>query len=184
MINKTTVVLIIVSVIILGVYLINFTFKEDAQEIEEIVHSLNHPMIQVAHIEYLDKDKAIVFFERGPTDDRFFVTGVFRKGFWGWEHLGGQASPINMDHKLDLSFSGFSTNFSGYPEVVSGKIIDSEIDEVRVVTRAGNESEATIIEYDKNEKCWFLIGSNEEELLELTVTGLSSDGEVIERVTR
>ena len=52
-----------------------------------------------------------------------------------------------------------------------------------IKTNGGNEYKAKLIEYNNDEKFWFLV-TNREDLIGSTITGLSSDGKIIEQITQ
>jgi hypothetical protein len=76
-------IILSISVILLGVYFINVALKDDAQEIEKVVNSLNQPMTKIAHIEFLDNNKAVAFYEWGHSEQIYFGEPTIKKGLFG-----------------------------------------------------------------------------------------------------
>lgn len=174
--------LMIIGIVFLGGYFLNINLKDDSKEIERIVHSINEPLLSIAHVEFLDKNHAIVFYESTPTGEVFFGSAIFKKGILGWESLGSFSSQIPKDKKLDWGFSNVKQDgFGDYTDLIRGKILVPEIETVKIVTNEGNEYEAKIIEYNNSERFWFLI-SKGEELLGATILGISKDGKIIEEL--
>ncbi|WP_078546782.1 hypothetical protein [Litchfieldia alkalitelluris] len=180
--NKIKLGLVIGAVLLVTLF-INIAYKDDAKEINKIVNSLNQPMTNIVHIEFLDNKKAIAFYEWGPTDQVYFGEATLKKGLFGWEFLSGATGQVSMEHKLDWGFSNLAMDFSNYTDLIRGKILDPEIVEVKILTKKDNEYNASIVEKHNNERFWFLI-TNGEDLLGSTITGLSSKGEIIEQITR
>lgn len=174
--------LMIIGIALFGGYFLNIDLKDDRKEIERMVHSINEPLLSMAHVEFLDKNHAIAFYESVPTGELYFGTAIFKKGILGWESLGSFSSQIPKDKELDWGFSGLKeVGFGDYTDLVRGKILSPEIEKVKVVTKEGNEYEAKIIEYNNSERFWFLI-SKGEELLGATILGISKDGKIIEEL--
>lgn len=174
--------LMIIGIVFLGGYFLNIHLKDDSKEIERNVHSINEPLLSVAHVEFLDKNHAIAFYESVPTGELYFGTAIFKKGILGWESLGSFSSEIPKDKKLDWGYSNLKQNeFADYTDFIRGKILSPEIEKVKVVTKEGNEYEAKIIEYNNSERFWFLI-SKGEELLGASIQGISKEGKVIEEL--
>ncbi len=170
--------------ILLVIFFVNLVFKDDTREIEKIVHSFHQPLSNIVHIEFLDRNKAIAFYEWGHPNEVSFGEVIVKKGLFGWKFIGGGSSQISDEYKLDWSFLNLElTSFSNYTDLISGKILDSAIQEVRIQTKTENEYDAKIIHYNNLERFWFLI-TDGEDLLGSTITGLSSDGKIIEQIIR
>ncbi|WP_158738008.1 hypothetical protein [Alteribacillus sp. YIM 98480] len=167
----------------MGFYFINVALKDDVQEIEKVVNSLNQPLTNLAHIELLDNNKAIAFYEWGHTNQQYFGSALLKKNLFGWKFVSGSSGQLTYENKLDWGFSNIAPYFSDYTDLLKGKILNPSIEKVRVETKSGNEYTANIVEYYNGEKFWFFI-TDGEELLDSTITGLSSDGEIIEEITR
>lgn len=174
--------LVIIGIALFGGYFFNILLKDDSKEIESIVHTINEPLLSMAHVEFLDKNHAVAFYESVPTGELYFGTAIFKKGILGWEALGSYSSQITKDRKLDWGYSNLEQNeFAGYTDFIRGKILSPEIEKVKVVTKEGNDYEAKIIEYNNSERLWFLI-SKGEELLGASILGISKEGKVIEKL--
>jgi hypothetical protein len=110
------------------------------------------------------------------------ITGdsyVFCRG----EFVSGSNGALAHGYKLDWGFSVLEHYFSDYTDLIRGKILDPEIEEVSIKTKDGNLFKANLIEYNNDEKFWFLV-SDGEDLVGSTITGLSSDGKIIEQITK
>lgn len=170
-------------VILLGVYFLNIAFKDDMQQITKAMDSLHYSPIDIAHIEFLDNNQAIAFYEWGNQENLSFGSALFKKNLLGWKLVSSVSSDLSHGYKLDWSFSNLAFHFSDYTDLIRGKILDPQIEEVNIKTTGGNEFTANIIEYNNDEKFWFLV-TNGEDLLGATITGLSSDGQIIEQLNQ
>jgi hypothetical protein len=181
--SKKFKVFLSITAIVLGIYFLNLTLKDDVTEMKEAVYSLNQPMTSIAHIELLDNNQAIVFYEWGNHENQHFGSALFKKNLLGWKFVTGSTGSLAHGYKLDWGFSNLEQSFSDYTDLISGKILDPEIVEVSIITNDGNEFKANIIEYNNEEKIWFLV-TDGEDLIGSTITGLSSNGEIIEQITK
>lgn len=162
-------------------FLTSVAFKDDKQEIRQIVHSsIVYPAINVVHIEQLDHDQAIAFYEWDSAGQRHFGRAFLKKSIFGWTYSGASSSYLSDNHSFSWSFSNLAYHFSGYTGVLSGKILDPDIEEIQIVTPDGNNYSATIIEYSPNQKLWFII-SDHDELVGSTIIAQSAEGETIEQ---
>lgn len=180
--NKLKIILSIAA-IILAIYIINFALKDDVQEIKKAMYSLNKPMTNIAHIEFLDDNQAIAFYEWGNQENLHFGSALFKKNLLGWKLVRSSTGELSHGHKLDWGFSNLGSNFSDYTDLIRGKLLDPQIEEVNVKTKGGNEFKAKLIEYNNDEKFWFLV-TNGEDLIDSTISGLSSEGKIIEQITK
>jgi hypothetical protein len=169
----------VISMILMGAYFLNIYLKDDFQEIEKFVYTLNPPISEIAHIEVIDNDEAIVFFE---SEDSFGNVRL-RKNIFGWKLGSSSRGQIPEDYKLDWAFSNITDDFSKYTDLISGKILDPNIKKVDIVSENGKTYRAEIIEYSNGESLWFLMTKG-EKLLGATITTLSSSGEIIEQITK
>ncbi|QFF99276.1 hypothetical protein PB01_10810 [Psychrobacillus glaciei] len=173
--------IISITAILLGIIFINLALKDDVQEIKKVMYSLNQPMTNIAHIEFLDNNQAIAFYEWGNHQDLFFGSALFKKNLFGWKLVTSFAGGLSHEHKLDWGISNLESSFYGYTDLIRGKILDPQIEEVNIKTDGGNEFKANIIEYGDDQKFWFLV-TDGEDLIGTTITGLSSDGKIIEQI--
>ncbi|WP_391122560.1 hypothetical protein [Psychrobacillus sp. L3] len=173
--------IISITVILLGIIFINSALKDDVQEIKKVMYSLNQPMTNIAHIEFLDNNQAIAFYEGGNQQDLYFGSALFKKNLFGWKLVNSFASGLTHEHKLDWGFSNLESSFYGYTDLIRGKILEPQIEEVNIKTDGGNEFKANIIEYGDDQKFWFLV-TDGEDLIGSTIIGLSSDGKIIEQI--
>lgn len=181
--SKKLKTILFITAILLGIYFINLAFKDDVQEIKNAMYSLNQPMMNIAHIEFLDNKQAIAFYEWGRQENLHFGSALFKKNLLGWENVGSSTGELSHGYKLDWGFSNLESRFSNYTDLIRGKILDPQIEEVHVKTSDGNEFNANLIELNNGEKFWFLV-TNGEELIGSTITGLSSEGKIIEQITK
>ncbi|GAE33669.1 hypothetical protein [Halalkalibacter akibai] len=179
--SKKLKMILAVTVILVGAYFIHLALKDDVQEINKAVFSLNQQNTNIAHIEFLDNKQAIAFYEWGAHDNLHFGSAIFKKNLLGWKFVHGSTGTLDHGYKLDWGFSNLEFELSGYTDLIRGKILDPRIVEVTVQTTNGNEFKANVIDYNKDEKFWFLV-SGGEDLLGSTITGMSSDGEMIEQI--
>lgn len=169
--------------VILGIYFINLALKDDVQEIKRSMYSLNQPMTNIAHIEFLDNNQAIVFYEWGNHHNLNFGSALFKKNLFGWKYVSGSSGTLSHGYKLDWGFSNLTFHFANYTDLIRGKILDPNIEEVSIKTKDGTEFKANIIKYNNYNKFWFLV-TNGEDLVGSTITGLSSDGKTIDQITK
>lgn len=181
--SKILKIILFITAILLVIYFINLALKDDVQEIKKTMYSLNQPMTNIAHIEFLANNQAIAFYEWGNQENLHFGNALFKKNLLEWKLVSSSTGELSHGNKLDWGFSNLEPYFSDYTDLITGKILDLQIEEVNVKTKGGNEFKAKLIEYNNDEKFWFLI-TNGEDLIGSTITGLSSDGEVIEQITK
>lgn len=181
--SKKLIIFLSITAILLGIYFLNLTLKDDVQEMKKAVYSLNQPMTNIAHIEFMDNNQAIVFYEWGNHENQHFGSALFKKKLLGWEFVSDSTGALAHGYKLDWGFSNLEHYFSDYTDLIRGKILDPEIKEVSIKTKDGNLFKANLIEYNNDEKFWFLV-SDGEDLVGSTITGLSSNGKIIEQITK
>jgi hypothetical protein len=172
-----------ITAILFGIYFIKLALKDDVQEIEKVMYSLNQPMTNIAHIEFLGNDQAIAFYEWGNHQNLYFGSALFKKNLFGWKFVSGSTGGLSHGYKIDWGFSNLESHFSDYTDLIKGKILDPQIEEISIKTDGGNEFKANIIEYNNDQKLWFLV-TDEDDLLGSTITGLSSDGKIIEQIVK
>ncbi|ATP40812.1 hypothetical protein CSE16_12580 [Solibacillus sp. R5-41] len=181
--SKKLKIILSITAILIGIYFMKLALKDDVQEIKKTMNSLNQPMTNIAHIEFLDNNQAIAFYEWGNQENLYFGSALFKKNLLGWKLVSSSTGELSHGYKLDWGFSNLEFHFSDYTDLIRGKILDPQIEEVNVKTNGGNEFKAKLIEYNNDEKLWFLV-TNGEELIGSTITGLSSDGKIIEQITQ
>jgi hypothetical protein len=171
---------LIIVLIVIGTYFINIASKDDIEEIQKAVIALEQPELTVAHIELLEKNKAIAFYEWGHGEDSSFGNVVLEKNFLGWKIVRGGSLYLLEDSKLNWGHLKLRDYLSSNTDLLRGKITDTEIEKVQVITKDGKEYQAKVIKYNNEDRFWFLIANG--ELLDATVTGFSFDGNVIEEI--
>lgn len=177
------VLLFIIAVLVIIIFLISSGPKNDPKGIEKAVFSLNQPMTKIAHIEVLGNKEAIAFYEWGNGAEVYFGHARLKKDVFGWHFKGGSTSQTPKDYKIGWSFSNLKEDFSHYTDLLNGKILDSGINEVLVITDKGKQYPAYIIEYNNGERFWYLMTKG-EELIGSTVKGRSKNGEIMEQIPR
>ena len=175
--KKKFIILFTISFMAIGIYFLNLSPKEDVIEIQNVVMALGHPNLTVAHIELLEKNKAVAFYEWSDEENTSFGNVIIEKDFLRWEINRGGSLYLLDNSKLNWGHLELRGNAATNADILRGKITDSEIESVQVITKDGKEYQSRVIEYNNGEKFWFLIAN--EELLDATVTGLSLDGDVI-----
>lgn len=175
--SKNTKLILILASLLLGAFFISRAITDDNVEIERAVQSLEQPMTDVKHIEYLDNNEAIAFYEWGQ-EPRYFGHALMKKRLLGWEYYGGTTSQIIPEMNFGLTFSNLEFSSSTYTDLLSGAIGQPEIAMIEVETPSGNTYDAEIIDYDTGERFWFLL-TDGENTLGSTVTGLTEDYEII-----
>lgn len=71
--TKRISLLMIIGIALFGGYFLNILLKDDSKEIEKILHTINEPLLSMAHVEFLDKDHAIAFYESVPTGELYYI---------------------------------------------------------------------------------------------------------------
>lgn len=178
--GKKVLFLLIIVLIVMVIYFINEASKDDIEEIQKAVLALEQPEITVAHIELLEENKAIAFYEWGDGDDWSFGNVILEKRYLGWEIVRGGSLYLLENSKLNWGHLDLRDYLSSYSDLLRGKITNPEIEKVQVITKDGKEYQAKVIKYNNEDRFWFLIA--DEELLDATVIGLSFEGKVIEEI--
>ena len=155
--------------------------KDDMKEIEKAVYSLNLPVTNIAYIKTLDNNQAIVFFEHNSANIEYFGNIRLKKNLMGWKLGNGSSGQVDSNHKLGWNFSDLKYDFSKYTDVLSGKILDSNIKEVFIVTKNNKRYQANIVNYNNGKRFWYLITEG-EELPGSMVRGMSMDGKIIDEI--
>ena len=181
--SKKLIIFLSITAVLIGIFFINLALKDDVQEIKNTMYSLNQPMTNTVHIEFLDNNQAIAFYEWGNQENLHFGSGLFKKTLLGWKLVSSSSSSLTHGYKLDWGFSNLEYHLSDYTDLIRGKILDPQIVEVTVKTNGGNEFKAKLIEYNNDNKFWFLVTKG-EDLIGSTITGLSSDGKIIEQISQ
>jgi hypothetical protein len=179
--GKKVKVILSLSLLILIANFLKISLKDDMTEIEKAVHKINHHVMHIEHVKLLDHNQAIVFFEHTTANKENFGNIRLKKNIFGWKPLSSSSAQTPDDHKLGWHFSNLSYDFKEYTDVLSGKIFDSRIDDVHIVTKNNKEYKATIVTTDNGERFWYLI-TDGEPLPGSTVTGVSQDGDTIEEI--
>ncbi|MCT2534868.1 hypothetical protein NC661_03985 [Aquibacillus koreensis] len=178
--KKVLICMFIIAFIVIGFYLLNLEPKDDIKEIQKAVMALEQYYdIKVAHIEIIKRNKAIAFYEWGHGEDLSFGNVILEKNFLGWEVVRGGSLHLLEDSKLNWGHLELGDYLTNYTDLLRGKITDPEIEKVHIITKDGKEYQARVVEYHNDDRFWFVIANG--ELLDATVTGLSFEGDVIEK---
>jgi len=178
--GKKVLFLFTIGLLVIGIYLLNVASKDDIEEIQKAVTAFEQPELKVAHIELLEKNSAIAFYEWGHGEDSSFGNVILEKNFLEWEIVRGGSLYLLEDSMLNWGYLELRDYSSNYTDLLRGKITDSEIEKVQVITNEGKEYQAKVIKYNNDDRFWFLIADG--EFLGATVTGLSFEGNVIEEI--
>ncbi|GAA0359410.1 hypothetical protein GCM10008932_10040 [Alkalibacterium iburiense] len=158
-------------------FFVSRILADDNEEIERAVQALQQPMTDIKHIEYLNNNEAIAFYEWGQEPEHF-GHGMFEKRLLGWEFYGGSTYWVDSEMDFGLTFSNLEFSSSTHTDLISGIIGHPDIVMVEVETLSGNTYDAEIIEYDAGERFWFLLTDGDNTVGSI-VTGLTEDSEVI-----
>lgn len=180
--RKSFKIIFFIFLVIVISYFLSIALKEDVKEIERAVSSMNQSLTTIVHIEVLDSNKAIVFYKHQSANIEYFGNARLKKDIFGWKLVNSSSSQSPDDYKLGWHFSNLQYDFPKYTDLLSGEIFDSEIKDVVILTKNNKEYHANIIEYNNGERFWFLV-TDGEELPGSTVSGLTSNGKVIEKIT-
>lgn len=175
--SRNTKFVLALGIILLAVFFVSRSLADDDEEIANALQELNQPMTDIKHIEFLDSNEAIAFYE-WEDETRYFGQALMRKGVLGWTFNGGSTSQVDPEIIFSLSFSNLEYDSSTHTDLISGIIGHPDIETMKVETDSGHTYEATIIEYDTTERLWFLL-TDGDNTMGSTVTGLSENGEVI-----
>lgn len=66
---------------------------------------LNQPKKNIAHIEFLDDNQAIAFYEWHNKGKKYFGGVFFKKNLLGWKLVGSSSGELSHENKLDWGFS-------------------------------------------------------------------------------
>lgn len=94
------------------------------------------------------------FYESGNKENLHFGSALFKKNLLGWKLVSSSTGELSHGYKLDWGFSNLKFSFSDYTDLIGGKVLDPQIEEVNVKT-------------------------NGEDLIGSTITGFSSNGKII-----
>lgn len=181
--KRKIIIFIIISVLLVMAYFSGIALKDDIQEVEKVfLSTVNEPLTRIAHIEVLDETTALVFYEWGPVESEYFGTGVLKKNIFGWKLLRSSSSQTPDEYKMGWNLLNLSVQNLGYTDLLFGKVFDSEITDVKIVTKNG-EYEADINEYNNGKRFWYFI-TNGIKLESSTVKGISHDGKIIQQIPR
>ncbi|MDW0118202.1 hypothetical protein QTL97_14815 [Sporosarcina thermotolerans] len=179
---KKIIIILVFIVSVVGIYLLNVASKDDMVEIRKVVVSLEKPELRVAHIELLEKNSAVAFYEWGRGEESSFGSVLLKKGLLGWEIINGGSLYLLEESKVNWGHLDLRDNLSNYTDLLRGKITDPKIERVNVITKNGIKYQATVRKYNNDDDSfWFLI-SNGEELLGATIMAISFEGDVIEEI--
>lgn len=179
---KKKIIISSISLIVVVSYFVNMALKDDIKEIKKAVYSLNQPLTTIAHINILDNTKAIVFYEHFNANIEYFGNARLKKNIFGWKLVSSSSGQTPENRKIGWHYSNLTFDFPIYTDLLYGKIFDSEIKDVLIITKNNKEYHAKIIEYNNGKRFWHLI-TDGEELPGSTVTGVSVDGKIIEEIT-
>ncbi|MCR6109100.1 hypothetical protein HXA35_01930 [Bacillus sp. A301a_S52] len=165
--NRKLIIGLIGSVIflIIGWGLTHGTLKDDMGMIEKEVKSLYPINTRIIHIEILEDNYALAFYE----SDNTLYMGVMelKKTLFGWEFLESVLEPGRINSQL--------TELSQY-SVIYG-YADSDIGDIEVELQNGKTFPLQIMQGDATAMYWVFY-SDEEDLSGAKVTGINRDGDI------
>ncbi|MFD2512060.1 hypothetical protein ACFSUR_28480 [Halalkalibacter alkalisediminis] len=154
--SKKIILVFTIVLLIIGAYFLSLILKkDDVEEITKAVMALEQPELKVAHIELLEKNKAIAFYEWGHGEDSSFGNVILEKNFLGWEIVRGGSLYLLEDSKLNWGHLELKDYLSSYTDLLRGKITDPEIEKVQVITKDGKEYQARVIKYNNDDRFGF-----------------------------
>lgn len=172
-----------IFVTVVVVFIVNALLVDDEEEIQEQLQTLEQPAANLAHIEFLEDDQAIAFYEWGSGDHQQFGSAQFKKGLFGWTFAGGSTGIYPKGAKFSWGFSNLEPSFSDHTDLIRGKILDTDIEAIKVTTDEGKEYDAQVVDYSGKQRFWFLVTEG-EDLIGSTIEAVSPDGQVIEQLIK
>src|SRR5699024_6324361 len=111
-----------------------------------------------------------------------FGHALVKKNIFGWKFMGGSSSDYVGDRsgvKLGWSFHNLEHEKGiDYTDLIYGKVIDDDIEEIKVTTTEGQVYSAALIEKSSGESFWYSLSEN-KDLNTATAQVLSDNGEII-----
>jgi hypothetical protein len=168
----------VIVVIILLVVMYNMISMDDRAHLEEnALAPLSYPAParNTLHVELVEDDYAIVFYEWGATPNlRMFGIAEMEKSLFSWELMTAYS-----DYEPDrYSLEWLIADFDAYT-VMRGRINHDDVDKV-VLNVDGKMYEVERFESERY-KYWFYI-SEKEDYTNAKLQGISATGEVIEEI--
>ena len=99
--SKKIKIILCTVAILLGIYFLNIALKDDIQQITKTMDSLHYSPIDIAHIEFLDNNQAIAFYERDNQENLGFGSALFKKNLLGWKLVSSISGDLSHGYKLD-----------------------------------------------------------------------------------
>ncbi|TES50182.1 hypothetical protein E2L07_16650 [Halalkalibacterium halodurans] len=179
--KKWKIILGLVAVLFVGGYVMTNIIKDEAQKIEEEVNRVYSDSVTLIHIEKMDQNKALVFYEWGGMWERGGKLAVaqLKKNLLGWTFESSLSISAREERR--------SLAFNEYAVIVGLALHSIDFHEIKIETADGEIHTATIIENeDSRGRYWFYIASEEEseEIFNASVYMMTKDGEVIEEIEK
>jgi hypothetical protein len=175
------VILGLIVLLLVGGYVLTSIAKDEAQKIEEEVNSVHTDSVTLFHIEKMDQNQVLVFYEWGGLWERGGKVAVaqLKKNLLGWTF------------ESSLSISGReerrSLDFNEHAVMIGHAFYSKDLHEIKIETAGGEIHTATIIENEASRgRYWFYIASKEEfdEIFNASIYAVTEDGEVIEEIEK
>ncbi|BAB07740.1 BH4021 [Halalkalibacterium halodurans C-125] len=180
--KKWKIILGLVAVLCIGGYVMTNITQDEAQVIEREVKRVHGQLttVMILHVEKIDRDRILVFYESGLGGQRFAVAEL-KKTLLSWKYENG-FSLNTGDKKRRYSVSN---EFA----VMTGPAFHyDDFHEIKIETANGDVHTATIIESERGTKIyWFYVVEEEskfEEMNDVVVYTVTEDGEVIEEIEK
>ncbi|TPE66771.1 hypothetical protein [Halalkalibacterium halodurans] len=175
------VILGLIVLLLVGGYVLTSIAKDEAQKIEEEVNSVHTDSVTLIHIEKMDQNKVLVFYEWGGMWEMGGKLAVaeLKRSLFGWSFesslsIGGREerrSLVFNEHTVMVGLASYAKDFH----------------EIKIEMAGGDIHTATIIDNeDSYGRYWFYIASEEEseEIFNASVYMVTEDGEVIEEIEK
>ncbi|TPE66544.1 hypothetical protein [Halalkalibacterium halodurans] len=180
--KKWKIILGLVAVLFIGGYVMTNITQDEAQVIEREVNRVHGEFatVMILHVEKVDRDRILVFYESDLGKRRFAVAEL-KKTLLSWRYENG-FSLSTRDKKRRYSVSNELA-------VMTGPAFHyDDFHEIKIETANGDAHTATIIEGDGGIKLyWFYVVEEEskfEEINDAAVYTVTEDGEVIEEIEK
>ncbi|TPE68357.1 hypothetical protein [Halalkalibacterium halodurans] len=179
--NKWKVILGLIVLLSVGGYVMTNITTDEAQKIEEEVNSVHTDSVTLIHIEKIDQNHVLVFYEWGGAWERGGKLAVaeLKKNLLGWTF----ESSLSIGGREERR----SLVFNEYAVIVGLALYSIDFHEIKIETADGEIHTARIIENeDSRGRYWFYIASEEEseEIFNAAVYMVTEDGEVIEEIEK
>ncbi|MCR6098135.1 hypothetical protein HXA31_18025 [Salipaludibacillus agaradhaerens] len=169
-IKKKMSLLVFSSVIVLGMWLAWDLIKDDERLIEQEVHSLHQLYTELIHIELINNEYSLAFYEWGNLEHIGVVE--LEKTLFGWRFSSSMSERVGQD-----AFYVELNHFS-----VISQAVPSTVDEVYIELPNGNIHNAKLIEGEELINKYWIYYSDTEILSQAIVTTYDKNGDKLSEV--